>query len=248
MVLSHRNASLSVAAIGVIFLATRSYAATIVLSPATTTVDDVELNYQTSPWTTSTGTDGNFSGGAPGGLLGYRDLFTLIPVTSGGNPIAIDSATLRITSNFNNTATNVSVFRVTTPWLTDVAGQNQLHVNSHFRNIAGGLEWTTNLGWNQTFGASDYDAASASVGTVLLGEYNEVTTFDVTNAVSSLFASGVNQGFVVVGNNSGYIRAQESGMGPELSISYHYVPEPASAAVIALTGGLITLRRRRAAE
>ena len=232
---------------GIALTASFASGATIVLSPSNgTVVDDVELLYVASPWTTNNASDGNFVGSDLGGLLGYANLFTDVPLTNGGNPIVIDSATLTITSNMNGAAnTPVKVYRTTSEWLMLSAGLNEANVNGHYRNIAGALEWANNPGWNQTHGLADYDAASVSTGTILLGEYNEVTTFDVTNAVSSLFASGVNQGFFVTA--PGYIRAKESGMGPEMTINYHYVPEPGSLSLVVVGGlGLLSRRRHRA--
>lgn len=234
-----------VVSLGLGLTASLASGATIVLNPSSTTVDDVQLQYGTTPWTNNAGTDGNFVDGSTGGLLGYANLFTDVPLTSGGNPIVIDSATLTITTNMA-ASTPVSVYRVTNPWLTLPAGTNEMNINGHFRDITGAVEWATNPGWNQTFGGSDYDAGSVSIGTVLSGDYNAVTTFDVTNVVSSLFASGVDQGFFVTVPGTGYIRSSEYA-SPEMTINYHYVPEPGSLSLVVVGGlGLLSRRRHRA--
>jgi hypothetical protein len=209
-------------------------AGVIVLSPSTTTLDDNGFEY---PFQYNYGGDGNMADGARGGVLGYRDMFTLLDPAN----IAIDSASLRVYSN--TTGESLTVSRITTPWLSlKPAGQAQFNVTGAYSDMANEVTWLTAPGENYAFGASDYTTVGATT-TALNDGYNASTDCDVTAMVAAMFATGVNEGFFVQLQNSGYVRSSEY-LGAELTINYHSIPEPATMSLLAL-GGLAMLRRRK---
>ena len=233
-----RNLVLSVAlilAVGLVPLAVAvpAEADVIVLSTATTTLDDNSFDY---PFQNNFGGEPNMAGDPRGGLLGYHDMFTLL------NPanIVIDSASLRVYSNADGQYITLS--RVTTPWLSlKPAGQAQYNVTGVYSDAANQIGWLSDPGANYAYGASDYTTVGATTMALNAG-YNASTDCDVTAIVSAMYATGVNEGFFVQATG-GYIRSSEY-LGAELTINYHSTPEPATLSLLAL-GVLGMLRRRK---
>ena len=112
------------------------------------TVDDVEIQF--SQWNNNT-VNGNIcyvyyncnedtSGKLM--LLGFADLMTRLPATSGGDDITISSATLVLTtqSSWGDNGT-VKVCRMLTDWLVGTAGTNETNVHSDASDVSGSVEW-----------------------------------------------------------------------------------------------------------
>ncbi len=203
-----------------IVLVGHAAAATLTLSAATTTVDDA--------WVTTDVPDANYGGtgsiienpnGYHPGLLGYKDMFTMLPP---GGGIVIDSASMTLCSA---SAQWIKIYRTTSDWLVKPAGQNQYNVTAAHRDVAGGLAWAAGR-----FGVNDYDTVDYLSGSTSAG-YNSLTNFDVTRLVSKMYSVGQNYGFAI--NSLSYIRSQEASAAngtPKLVISYHYaLPGDANA-------------------
>ncbi len=227
-----KNGQFLLGLVAICVLACSAGASQAVLNPSTTTVDDAGFGY---PYNLNYGSESSMSGNC---LLGYQNMFTMVPPTSAGQSIVIDSASLKLYASIDAT---VDVYRVITPWLSlTPAGQAQFNVGGTYRDMANQLKWTNDPGSSLCFGASDYSASDHAVG-MTSPEYNGSAVFDVTPVVAGIFASGVNEGMMLY--STAYIRTQESGMAEELTINYHYTPEPATMSLLVL-GGLGLLRRR----
>ena len=207
------------------------------------TVDDVQIEFSqwnnntnngiTAPifYTTNEDTSGRLM------LLGFVDLMTRLPATSGGDDITIDSATLVLTtqSSWGDNGT-VKVSRMLTDWLTTTAGSNETNVHSDAADVSGSVEWgsdpdssvgTYNSGWS--WGSSDYDDANGATAT-WTGGWNQTTTFDITDVVQGMYDAGNNYGFVLkmtaegdTGTTDQVVpRTSESSEGPLLTVVYSY--------------------------
>ena len=76
-------------------------------------------------------------------LIGFGDLFDLIPPTSGGNAIVIDDATLELILDNVDSSAAMTVSRVLTDWLVGTPGTNQNNVNQDGCDNAGSVEWAS---------------------------------------------------------------------------------------------------------
>ncbi len=196
-------------------------------------------------------------------ILAVKDLFTLVPASSGGNGIILNSATLYLASSGSSQGTGytINVRRITTDWLANPAGDNDTRASGNHRNaVTLGANLTDGPGWASTnFGSSDYSSTNAALGVDFANStYGAYKPIDVTNMVKDMYTLGVNYGFAISTpyQQDGYavIRSSEDTLSfdptlktwrPVLALDYTYVPEPASMTLLSLAGGLM-LRRRRA--
>jgi hypothetical protein len=211
-------------------------AASATLNAGTTTVDDAWVDTDTP--NTNYGTGANLVDNPNGfhpGVVGYKSMFALVPATSGGQSIVIDSATITVTTSGPGW---IKIYRMTSDWMVKAAGLSQLNVTGNRRDLAGGLSWAAGQ-----FGAADYDTVSFLTSTTP-SAYNAQSTYNVTALVSGMYQLGVNDGFAI-NTSGGYLRASEFGNStPSLVVNYHYTPEPATLSLLAVAG-LAMLKRRK---
>lgn len=194
-------------------------------------------------------------------ILAVKDLFTIVPASSGGNGIILNSATLYLASSGSSQGTGytINVRRITTDWLANPAGDNDTRASGNHRNATTlGANLIDGPGWASTnYGSSDYTATNAALGVDFANStYGAYKPIDVTNMVKDMYTLGVNYGFsistAIVQDDNAIIRSSEDTLlvgthetfRPVLALDYSYVPEPASMTLLCLAGGLM-LRRRR---
>ncbi len=162
-------------------------------------------------------------------LIGFADLFELIPPESLGPDVEIESASLELLiesygANYDGSAT-WTLSRMTTNWLTGDAGTNQNNVSHDSPNLAGSgsgqstivPEWTTNPNgttgdypWGAfgqltppSFGDNDYTSENAvSTPAQAVGLY---TVFDVTQLLNDAYLTGENYGLILQTDNPDYV-------------------------------------------
>ncbi len=187
-------------------------------------------------------------------LLGVRDMFSLVPPTSGGQTIVIDSATLGLRGMLSSYLVDIgTIYRMTTPWLVGTAGTNQTNVDSVYSDIATSTTWAngtiiSEADWTQT-NAVDFNYPQS---------WGASFTIDITQLMQDIYDSGVNAGFAinVANKTTGHnLRVGTSEQGgdfgssyePTIDMEYHYIPEPATMSLLAIGGiGMLIRRKRRA--
>jgi hypothetical protein len=183
-------------------------------------------------------------------LFATKNLFTLIPKTSGSDTISVSSAKLHLFNNapfVPDAGATVTVSRVTSNWLLSAAGSSEADVTGRRRQVSTSTDWASGTG----FGASDFDTVGASTITWNTGT-NAQNTIDITTIVQMMYSTETNYGVVVSTNsvNTLSIRASEQNsttINPVFEITYTYVPvpEPVAASLLGLAGLFLGRRRVR---
>ena len=166
-------------------------------------------------------------------LIAVKDLFTELPLTSGGANIQINSATLHLFRYQGTSSTTMSVYRVTTDWLPDSAGNNENDVSGEHAEKSESTDWASG-----DFSSSDYDTSEVSTG-AWGNNYNEELTYDVTGIVADIYDAETNYGLVLKSSDLIYGRASEygtAGYRPSLEIAYEYVASGYTLTVNSGTG------------
>ncbi len=187
------------------------------------------------------------------GLSGIKNLLTLLPATSGSNRIQINSAILHIwTYQGGDAGSTVSIYPVATNWMTYAAGQNANKVSGQYTDNTVSSKWAV----GNSFSASDYKTtAGVTVGS-WNDTYNGQNNVVITPVIQEMYTSGVNYGIALRTSSSASVRNLRSSAyatlayTPVLEIDYSYVaiPEPAALGLLAVSGALLMVRRRRNAN
>ncbi len=181
-------------------------------------------------------------------LIALKNLFTLVPATSGGDSIQINSATLHLFANstFGGDANStVNVYRVTTNWVTAAAGGNETEVSGKYTKNSTLSPWATGVSGGLT--ASDFTTTNgASITWTASSNFDNA--FNVTGIVTDIYSTGNNYGFVTTTTSTNPLQARSSEqtetITPVLVIDYSYVPEPTTLGFLGLAVMGLTRRRR----
>jgi len=156
-------------------------------------------------------------------LIGVKDLFTELPLTSGGEDIIINNARLIIYRYQGPLATPFDIARVTTNWLPDDAGSNENDCSALFSENSTYTDWANFL---TGFGPNDYDGDNALSVEIQDGGYNAQQMYDITSLVQSIYSEGVNYGLALIGE-PGHVSPDPEYYGINFRSSEYSVSEPA---------------------
>lgn len=183
------------------------------------------------------------------GLIGWKDLFTLVPPTSGGFPIVIDNALLTLAgAGGTNVVGDAGIVRMTTQWLLNAAGTNESNVHYEESDDADNVPWASG-----DLSTSDWTWDDEVIFSYTGKSWIDVYVVEITALMQALYDNGVNAGFGVHGamGSSDDFKYASSEHGskahPALDMEYHYIPEPGTMLLVgtAVLGVLGYLRRRR---
>ncbi|RPI60495.1 MAG: hypothetical protein EHM48_07140, partial [Planctomycetaceae bacterium] len=155
-------------------------------------------------------------------LLAVKDLFTLLPQTSGGNAINISSASLHLIRYTGTGTDTITINRMTSNWLTGTAGSNEGDTTFLHRDKSADLHWASG-----DFSSSDYTTTN-EVSSTWVSNYREEKVFDITAMVQDIYSSSTNYGFAIRTSNASVqdqIYSSDNGtvdIRPVLEITYTY--------------------------
>jgi len=200
-------------------------------------------------------------------LFGIKDLFSELSAVGAISSSEITSATLRLTrTNTNEKAFNV--YRVTTDWMLQSAGQSELRPTYNRLDAIDDLYWTHYMGTfspttresGGTHGAPPVDFSLDNIASVATlpsgtGAAGTAHDIDVTGQVMAMFDSNLNAGWVIFGGGNGgplTLAASEYATAdwrPTLTIEYEPIPEPGSMLLLGtgVLGVIGYIRRKRMA-
>ncbi len=185
-------------------------------------------------------------------IMGWTDLFTLVPATSGGLDIQIDSATLTLRESTSGSTYITYLVRVTTPWLVGAAGTNEMNTDDTRSDRGAGTTWASG-DWS----SADYTTTN-QVAFTPAGVKGTVHVLDITALMRDIYDNDFNAGFafIVPSPGSGVLNLYSSEANydggrldyrPALDMEYQYIPEPATMSLLAIGGiGMLIRRKRRA--
>jgi len=152
-------------------------------------------------------------------VMAIKDLFTELPLTSGGADIEIVSATLNVTRyNSGSSSTEWSVCPMTTNWLPDDAGSNEDDCCWSYLDKSESTQWASG-----DFSTSDFDTTVCSTG-YYVSNWQEVCHMDITDVIEEIYSDEVNYGWVLDADSNINMYSSENGSGPpSLEITYEYV-------------------------
>jgi len=159
------------------------------------------------------------------GLYAIKDLFSELPGQTDGNDIQIIDAALHLYRyNQGTSSDTVYVYRATTDWLFDAAGDNENDVSFLHAEVSSQTEWAGGA-WS----TSDYDAIG-EVSRSWVDGYGEECEIDVTTLVADIYSVACNYGFAIKGSTTLSMRTSEhetTDNHPSLEITYSYgLPTP----------------------
>lgn len=183
-------------------------------------------------------------------LIGIKDLFSFLPAMDpGGDALKINSAMLHLNKyNTGDSGVILNVFRVTTDWMPNPAGNNENNISGMYVDNANETAWAA----GGAFTDADIDTTNVAIANFVDSGF---VSIDVTDLVRRIYEEGENYGFAVTiakqagqGGVNANFRASENQLNnrPWLAIDYGYIPEPASLGFLGLGGLILCHRRRRA--
>jgi hypothetical protein len=193
-----------------------------------TDFDDGYFMYSPASDTASgTGTfDGIQVSAGKASFIAVKGLFDELSPTYGGEDIAIQNATLILYRyNQGSVGNTMNIYRLTTDWLPDPAGQNETDVGGLHAEVSTATAWAEGA-----FSSADYDSANGVLGTMTEATYNGENTFDITPLIQQIYATGENYGIVILpGTGTMVFRASEFDQNsrPAIEIEYTYGTPPA---------------------
>jgi hypothetical protein len=172
-------------------------------------------------------------------------LFDLAGAGLVGGNVVIDDATLsdHVQATTTETQPEIDLYRLTSPWVEGVTfgpGANWTYADS-----GSSTEWTTAGG--------DFDASSkvGISGLTVPAEGQEMDFPGLASLVQGWASGAANDGMIMTyaaytGDHGFNLSSRETGVGPQLTVTYHVTPEPATMALLAVGGIGALLRRRKA--
>ncbi|RPI60189.1 MAG: DNRLRE domain-containing protein, partial [Planctomycetaceae bacterium] len=169
-------------------------------------------------------------------LLAVKDLFTLLPQTSGSDVLSISSAKLHLFRyNSGSSSDTIYVDRTTSNWLLDSAGSSEADVTFLHRDKSADLHWAG----GSDFSSADYTTTN-EVSSAWVDNYNQEKVLDITSLMQDIYSTSTNYGFTIRTDASGGIslRSAENTLSyrPVLEITYDYVPTGYTLTVNSGTG------------
>jgi len=150
-------------------------------------------------------------------LIGVKDLFTLLPLSSGNDVI---SATLTITAYQGDNDT-VTVYRCLTNWLPKAGGQNEPNVTGQHAVLDAATTWA-----GGAFSTADYDAPGGVSITWDSSCYGDHYAYDVTAMVKAMYDTGQNYGFIAgaAGGTGVYPYTEDATISKRPVLEVEYTP------------------------
>jgi uncharacterized repeat protein (TIGR02543 family) len=126
-------------------------------------------------------------------LMGIKGLLTELPISSSD----ITTATLTIYGDYGDWDTCI-LFRATTDWLADPAGQNESDTSAQYADVDSLTSWAAGA-----FSINDYDESVYRTYTwPECGTHNHETPFDVTDMIKSMYDEAKPYGFCLTNYDS----------------------------------------------
>ena len=159
-------------------------------------------------------------------LISVTNLFSELPRVSREGILQIRSARLHLFSDVANAGrSTIQIHRVTSDWGGGSAGDENT-VSQAYRDLTTARRWA-----GGDFGDSDYD--TNLVQATWRGGEGDENVFDVTSLVQSMYATGENDGFAIVGDfDRAAIASSENphvARRPSLEIEYEYASDASPA-------------------
>ena len=196
-------------------------------------------------------------------VMGWAEMFTLVPPTSGGGNIVIDNAviTFREAGDAATDVDDLMIYRMTTPWLNGTPGAIDNDVCFSYKKASTTTTWSAG-----DFSTADYTTTNATVVPWPDGPAGTYYPVTVTQLMQDVYNSGTNAGFFLAednafnSNNPAKIGLSEAGSAewiyyansqPTLHMEYHYeqaeIPEPGTILLLGTSalGVIGYLKRKR---
>jgi hypothetical protein len=133
------------------------------------------------------------------GLLAVKDMFSLIPANNGSYDVTINKASLTLYRYLGPKDTPFSIARVTSDWLPQDAGVNQIHVSGLWSTYDDGeglyMSW---VNWYDGFSDEDYDTSTMLDVAIQDGTGAAMQQYDITGLVEDMYAEGTNYGLAFI--------------------------------------------------
>jgi len=164
------------------------------------------------------------------GVLGIKEMFTLLPRTDSGDALTVISATLSVRRRSGDSGDTIYANRCVTDWLPDAAGANEDDVSGMYSEMSSMTSWASG-----GVSDADYDSIHES-SSPWSSDYGARVGVDVTDIVQDMYDSGINYGFVLSTDDEISLHQAEGATyyesGPRLTIIYAYEPMPSATLIV----------------